>query len=99
MLEWFMAKMKREFGVEVNMEEVGYEAYAFDHEEIDDLLIPAEHVAKLPNPLLLEAFMYVDAEGNELGRVPVTPRRLSKIDRNRESHGSLFLFFSASNSI
>ncbi|MBA2877176.1 hypothetical protein HNR63_000203 [Anoxybacillus kamchatkensis] len=65
MLEWFIEKMKRAFGVEVNMEEVGYEAYAFDHEEIDDLLIPAEHVAKLPNPLLLEAFMYVDAEGNE----------------------------------
>jgi len=65
MLESFVAKMKSEFGVEVNSEEVGYEAYAFDHEEIDDLLIPAEHVKKLPNPLLLEAFMYVDDEGNE----------------------------------
>ncbi|MED0686101.1 hypothetical protein [Anoxybacillus ayderensis] len=65
MLEWFIAKMKHEFGVEVKMEEVGYEAYAFDHEEIDELLIPAEHVKKLPNPLLLEAFMYVDAEGIE----------------------------------
>ncbi|GGJ80855.1 hypothetical protein GGR02_003519 [Anoxybacillus voinovskiensis] len=65
MLEWFMAKMKREFGVEVRLEEVGYEAYTFDHEEIDELLIPDEHVAKLPNPLLLEAFMYADAEGNE----------------------------------
>ncbi|GGJ76684.1 hypothetical protein GGR02_002883 [Anoxybacillus voinovskiensis] len=65
MLEWFIEKMKREFGVEVKMEEAGYESYAFDHEEIDDLLIPAEHVAKLPNPLLLEAFMYVDAEGIE----------------------------------
>lgn len=67
MLDWFMEKMKREFGVKVAMEEVGYEAYTFDHEEIDELLIPipAEHVKKLPNPLLLEAFMYVDAEGIE----------------------------------
>lgn len=60
MLEWFIAKMKREFGVEVKGEEVGYEAYAFDHEEIDELLIPAEHIDKLPNPLLLEALMYVE---------------------------------------
>lgn len=65
MLDWFIAKMKRQFGVEVRLEEIGYEAYGFDHEEIDELLIPDEHVAKLPNPLLLEAFMYADAEGNE----------------------------------
>ncbi|WP_192954130.1 hypothetical protein [Anoxybacillus flavithermus] len=29
------------------------------------MLVPAEHLEKLPNPLLLEALMYVDAEGYE----------------------------------
>ncbi|MDE8565255.1 hypothetical protein PNH38_15460 [Anoxybacillus rupiensis] len=65
MLEWFIEKMKSEFGVEVKNEEVGYEAYEFYHDEIDELLIPVEHIEKLPNPLLLEAFMYVDKEGYE----------------------------------
>ncbi|MED4360337.1 hypothetical protein [Geobacillus stearothermophilus] len=35
MLDWFIAKMKREFGVEVKGEEVGYEAYEFYHDEMD----------------------------------------------------------------
>ncbi|ANB60337.1 hypothetical protein [Anoxybacteroides amylolyticum] len=60
MLDWVIAKMKREFGVEVKGEEVGYEAYEFYHDEMGQLLIPVEHVKKLPNPLLLEALMYVE---------------------------------------
>ncbi|SFA60306.1 hypothetical protein SAMN05216169_11101, partial [Anoxybacillus pushchinoensis] len=36
------------------------EAYEFYHDEIDELLIPAKYVKKLPNPLLLEALMYVE---------------------------------------
>ena len=37
----------------------------FYHEEIDDLLIPAEHLEKLPNPLFIETLSYVDDEGYE----------------------------------
>lgn len=53
-LDWFIGTMKKTFNIEVKREDVGYEAHDFYHEEIDDLLIPAEHLEKLPNPLLIE---------------------------------------------
>jgi len=64
-LEWFLGTMKKTFNIEVKRDEVGYEAYDFYHEEIDDLLIPAEHLGKLPDPLLIETLSYVDVEGYE----------------------------------
>lgn len=64
-LDWFIGTMKKTFDIEVKREEVGYEAYDFYHEEIDELLIPAEHLEKLPDPLLIETLSYVDDEGHE----------------------------------
>jgi len=64
-VDWFVRTMKKTFNIEVNREDVSFEAYDFYHEELDDLLIPAKHLVKLPNPLLLETLMYVDDKGNE----------------------------------
>ncbi|WP_432354595.1 hypothetical protein [Sporosarcina sp. A2] len=64
-VDWFVGTMKKTFNIEVNREDVSFEAYDFYHEELDDLLIPAKHLVKLPNPLLLETLMYVDDKGNE----------------------------------
>jgi hypothetical protein len=63
--DWFVGTMKKTFNIEVKREEVGYEAYDFYHEEIDDLLIPVKHLIKLPDPLLIETLSYVDDEGYE----------------------------------
>jgi hypothetical protein len=59
-LKWFVGRMKKNFNVEVKSEEVSYEAYDFYKEELDDLLIPAKHLEKLPDPLLIETLSYVD---------------------------------------
>lgn len=64
-LHWFVRKMKMTFHIVVKEEEIGYEAYEFYHEELDDLLIPAEHLVNLPNPLLLETISYIDKGGYE----------------------------------
>lgn len=48
-MNWFVRTMKRTFNVAVNIEEVGYEAYEFYHEELDNYLVPEEHLEKLPN--------------------------------------------------
>jgi hypothetical protein len=64
-LDWFVRTMKKTFNIVVKKEDVGYEAYDFCHEDLDELLIPAEHLEKLPNPLLLETLSYVDDEGYE----------------------------------
>jgi hypothetical protein len=77
-LDWFVGTMKKTFNIVVKREDVGYEVHDFYHEEVDDLLIPAEHLEKLPNPLLIEAISYVDDKGYEWianYNVPVTSRK------------------------
>lgn len=64
-MNWFVRTMKRTFNVAVNIDEVGYEAYEFYHEELDNYLVPEEHLEKPPNPLLFETLAYVDGNGNE----------------------------------
>ncbi|WP_337019538.1 hypothetical protein [Oceanobacillus massiliensis] len=64
-LDWFVRSMSKMFHIAVKEKDVGYEAYEFYHEELDDLLIPAEHLAKLPDPLLFETLCYVDDKGYE----------------------------------
>ncbi|WML29633.1 hypothetical protein RCG24_17180 [Neobacillus sp. OS1-32] len=64
-LDSFVRTMKRTFHIVVKKDEVGYEAYDFYREELDELLIPAEHLVKLPDPLLLETLSYVDDKGYE----------------------------------
>mgnify|MGYP007073527781 CR=1 FL=1 len=38
-MDWFVRTMKRTFNVAVNIDEVGYEAYEFYHEELDNYLV------------------------------------------------------------
>lgn len=64
-MDWFVRTMKRTFNVAVTIDEVGYEAYEFYHEELDNYLVPEEHLEKLPNPLLFETLRYVDEKRNE----------------------------------
>lgn len=61
-LDWFVGTMKMTFNIEVKRDDVGYEAYEFYYEDIDDLLIPAEHLEKLPDPQFIETLSYVDDE-------------------------------------
>ncbi|MGG6440216.1 hypothetical protein ABET52_07525 [Saccharococcus caldoxylosilyticus] len=39
-IDWFVRTMKRTFNVAVAIDEVGYEAYEFYHEELDNYLVP-----------------------------------------------------------
>jgi hypothetical protein len=64
-IDWFVKTMKKTFNTVVKKENVSSEAYEFYQEELDNLLIPAEHLEKLPNPLLIETLMYVDENHNE----------------------------------
>nr|WP_206762408.1 hypothetical protein [Cytobacillus firmus] len=57
--------MKNSFNKIVPRDEISFEAYDFYHEELDDLLIPSEHLEKLPNPLILETLSFVDEQGYE----------------------------------
>ncbi|RDW21496.1 hypothetical protein CWR48_02900 [Oceanobacillus arenosus] len=57
--------MKKLFQMIVPRENVSYEAHRFTHEDIDDSLIPVEHLKQLPNPLLLQSYLYVDQKDKQ----------------------------------
>lgn len=63
--KWFVGRMRSTFHISVAKENVSYEAYGFSHEEIDDSFISVEHLKHLPNPLLLQSYMYIDPRENE----------------------------------
>jgi hypothetical protein len=64
-IELFAAKMLEDFNSTINVQEIGYETISLYHDEIDDLLIPNEHLESLPDPLLFDTIQYFDEEGND----------------------------------
>ncbi|PUF87839.1 MULTISPECIES: hypothetical protein [unclassified Geobacillus] len=64
-VEWFVHMMKSKFGVEVQPERIGSESTELYHDEIDEALIPPNHLEKLPDPLLFQTLIYIDEEENE----------------------------------
>lgn len=62
---WFLDRMANTFRANVSKHDLSYEAYMFYHEDIDDTIIPLEHLSKLPEPLLLQTYMYTDEKQNE----------------------------------
>ncbi|MED4402722.1 hypothetical protein [Metabacillus fastidiosus] len=56
---------EKDFSIVVPRGEVSYEEYDFSHEELDGLLISAEHLKKLLNLLVLEILSYVNEQGYE----------------------------------
>lgn len=64
-IDCFIRTMKKTFNIVVKKEDVSSEAYELYQEELDNLLIPAEHLEKLPNPLICEFLFYTDENHNE----------------------------------
>jgi|SRR5699024_5075463 len=62
---WFIDRMKKKLYVSVSKHNVSYEAYLFYHDDIDDSLIPIEHLSQLPNPLLLQTYQHLDLYNND----------------------------------
>lgn len=62
---WFIERMEKTFHTTVSQKKVSGETYGFNHEDIDDSIIPVEHLGLLPNPLRLQSYTYADQLGNE----------------------------------
>lgn len=64
-VEWFVHMMRSKFGVEVHPEKIGSEYTELYHDEIDEALIPPNHLEAIPDPLLFQILVFVDEEENE----------------------------------
>lgn len=64
-VRWFIDRMQKTFNILVSKDNVSYEAYVFNQEDINDSLIPVEHLHELPDPLPLQCYQHTDRCGNE----------------------------------
>ncbi|HLR43415.1 MAG TPA: hypothetical protein VK067_09280 [Pseudogracilibacillus sp.] len=62
---WFKEEISGRFGITITADEVGYEAVALGHDEIDENIISKEELGFLPNPLLAQTFMYTHSNEDE----------------------------------
>jgi hypothetical protein len=61
----FETHMKRVHGLEIDIDETGWEGVTLYHEEIDPVLIPTNYLKGLPDPLLFLTTSYDDREEQE----------------------------------
>lgn len=64
-MDWFRNELKRKYCIEALLEDISAEANEFDHDEIDESMIPKEDLTLLPNPFLIETLMYISTDGVE----------------------------------
>lgn len=62
---WFVSRIQKIFNVSAVKEDISYEAYQFTHDDIDESIIPIEHLKELPNPFFLQSYSYVDKNDTE----------------------------------
>lgn len=60
-----VVRIKKLFGIDVTIDEVGMELHLFEHSDIDLSVVPSEHLQLLPDPVRFETCVYVDLEGME----------------------------------
>lgn len=79
----FVVRIKKLFGKEVTIDEVGMESHLFEHSDIDPSVIPSEHLQLLPDPVRFETYVYIDPEGKEwitsMGYDPMTHRLVYEV--------------------
>lgn len=64
-LGWFVEQMKTKFSIKVDSEEVSMESNELYHDEIDESIIPSQHLQALSNPVLFQLVTYQDSYLNE----------------------------------
>ncbi|MFJ8065492.1 hypothetical protein ACIQYS_12745 [Psychrobacillus sp. NPDC096426] len=64
-MEWFVGTLLNEFGVEVEVSDIGIEATELGMDEVEDFFVPMELFGELPETLVYE-IMIVDDEKNNV---------------------------------
>lgn len=67
----FQNEFKRQKGIEVNLNEIGYETISLYKDEIDDLLIPSEILETLDELVVASTIVYTDEHGDEYMHIAV----------------------------
>lgn len=63
-LEWFVGTLQKEFGIEVEVKDIGIEATELGTDEVEAFFVPTELVEEIPATLDYEIMDVDDMEGN-----------------------------------
>lgn len=63
-LEWFINTMRKEFGVHVEITEIGYEALELYTNEVENFFVPSELFEEVPESFIYELMIFDDEEEN-----------------------------------
>lgn len=67
----FQKELKKQKGIEVSLNEIGYETISLYKDEIDELLIPLEVLETLDELVVASTIVYTDEHGDEYMRIAV----------------------------
>lgn len=73
--EWFKKVILNNYGITININDVGYETVLLEHVEIDTDIIPEITLQSLPDPLLAHTFLYVQSNNDKWLCIIVTDRK------------------------
>lgn len=77
----FQNEFKKQKGIEVSLNEIGYETISLYKDEIDDLLIPSEILETLDELVVASAIVYTDEYGDEYMRIAVQDSKTLAYDK------------------
>jgi len=63
-VQWFIDTLRKDYGVRITAQEVGYEGLELGMDEVDEVFIPHELFELPPTTLLYELMIVEDSEGN-----------------------------------
>ncbi|MFJ5766923.1 hypothetical protein ACIP9C_16350 [Lysinibacillus sp. NPDC093210] len=67
----FQNIFKQQKGIEVGLNEIGYETISLYKDEIDELLIPIDVLETLDELVVASTIVYIDGHGDEYMRIAV----------------------------
>ncbi|MEK4244471.1 hypothetical protein MKZ20_03900 [Psychrobacillus sp. FSL K6-2684] len=63
-VDWFVYTLKNQFGINVDLKVIGYEATELGMDEVEDFFVPSELFDVLPESLVYEIIIVDDIENN-----------------------------------
>ena len=63
-VQWFIDTLRKDYGIRVSSQEVGYEGLELGMDEVDEMFVPYELFEVPPSTLLYELMVVEDSEGN-----------------------------------
>ncbi|PIC83065.1 hypothetical protein [Sporosarcina sp. P1] len=63
-VQWFVDTLRKDYGIRVTAQEVGYEGLELGMDEVDEVFIPKELFEVIPTTMLYELMILDESKGN-----------------------------------